>query len=734
MKKGIHMKIGDYQIEKLLIAKDNVSTYVVSDHDQKICLLRKVNKQAEMDFINNAWFQIYEDYQLNVTNFNYLPKPLVISTYENEAFTVFPHERGGVLLHDVRYLNLTQMEQLLEAVRHLHKKGFIHGDIDENNILLRENGDLLLFGAGEKKISPSSQPLKKQDDYDAIFSIMKRYTQLDKNKLQDGQAPTSLEQLQDLLQTAERKPGLEEKETESYTNHRGSVPELLDEESRGRNLSKQKAPKSKKKSWMIGVGFVLLLFAVVILVVSTGSKEEPGLAIVSSKTTETTKAKEMITTEKPLEKDESKPPELNLQQFTALFPNWQFIKQETIKIGASYYAILGIGQKGTEGEFGKSKVAVIHYASANQLWSAVWESPEYEVDSGNEVESYMGDLIVLNPQDQKKALIEFSVDQYRYSEQKAFTVNEEGMGEIVWEGNGYDVVKKDDLISVFDLGETQLALRNNKLEVKSIGRSEVAPANAVKAHFKINLNGKVVPTESGEIHLKVGEILSFIPDNDETKHYFDEGNIQIYTNIGNPGPVNSSNAELVRGGNAIEFTEEGTFEVLLDYYNEEQSFTSIEDLPATFFVHVGETKSTVNSSMGNSNQRQFEIKSPDGIYSLFVPNEWKGRFVIKNLTNDDGLPSLSVSLKTANPDYQDSAWLFSIELYKQETWDRDRDSDDPDSMGLISRIATKNGIVYSWIAPSDNALAGTNSKDEQDMIHFENDVLRNVIDTFRFND
>jgi serine/threonine protein kinase len=571
-KRGNRLKIGDYQIEKSLTTNQDISFFIVSDSDKKTFMLRKLNRKYS-ELTSNAWFQCYEAYQLNITNFKYIPKALVIRADENEVYTMFPHE-NGTLLSEVRKLSLNQVEQLIEAVRHLHKKGFVHGSIDENNIWIRENGDLQLFGAGEKKVLSPSAQLNKQEDYQLIFSIIKRFTNI---KVKDGQVPNTLEGLLDLIQTSQINSGLVEKEIESNIVNRAGVPELLADSNDDKKESNSKSAK-KSKWWLIWFGFVLLLVGFVTFIVNLDHSP-----------IQTTKA-ENNPTKIETEKVESKPPEIDLQQFSALFPNWQFVKQENVKISDSYYTILGIGREATDDEImGKAKVAVLHYNAETNEWSKVWETEEYECDS-TEVESYL-EMLTLNPHEQKTALLVFGTNQYRSGyETYAVEVNGEGKGKVVWQGNGDNLVKKGDFIHVYDLGETQITLTNNKIKVKSIGRSEVAPENAVKAHFTLNQDGFVVPTKSRTITVKVGQVLSFIPDNDESKRLFDEGEIMLFTNMGNSGPVGTSNSESISGGNAIEFTEEGTFEFLLDYYDE-QTGNNLDNPQPTFIVYVGDTNS-----------------------------------------------------------------------------------------------------------------------------------------------
>ncbi|MEH7415770.1 hypothetical protein V7266_10860 [Neobacillus drentensis] len=592
------MKIGDYKVEKLLSTNDDLSFLIVRDSGQKTFMLRKLNRPASDD----AWFECYEDYQLNITNFKYLPKPLVVSTHENKVYTTFPYE-DGTILSEGKQLSQEQMEQLIEAVSHLHKKGFIHGSIDENHIWIRETGDVQLFGAGEKKVLTPSAPVPKQADYDSIFSIIKRLTTIE---VKDGLIPTSLEQLLDLLQTVQIKPSLVEKET---IDNRAAVPEVF-VDSRAQ-VPEEKIPRKRRKWWMIGGGIALLLFAVITVSYFSNDSSIQTTKAEKSPTTQMTNAEKSPTAQttnaekspaKAVEREETKPPKIDLTQFAALFPNWQFIKQETVKINRTYYTILGIGLKGTDGEMGKAKVVVLDYNAEADKWSKKWESQEYEVDSSAEMESYL-DMLLLNPQDQKKALLVFGTYQYRAGyDVYALEVDEEGNGKIAWEDNGYTLKKKDDSILVSQLGETYLTLSNNQLNVKEVGRSDAGPANAVKAHFILNKNGLVVPTGDRNINLKVGEVLSFIPDNDETKRQFDKGEISLYTNMGNSGSVNTSNAEMISGGNSVEFTEMGTFEFLLDYYDEE-SGSYLDNPPATFVVQVGDGNA-------DSQQNTSEISTP----------------------------------------------------------------------------------------------------------------------------
>lgn len=284
-------------------------------------------------------------------------------------------------------------------------------------------------------------------------------------------------------------------------------------------------------------------------------------------------------------------PRFTSEEFSHLYPDWQLIKQETIQFhDLTSYKLLGIGKKTSDG-YGKMKIVVVANTGQTDQWQEVWSSKEYNGDASIEVPNYIDHFLLLNPVNQQRALLVFERIHSGSSGMKdihAIEINREGHGKGVWEDSGFDLEKKGSHIVVHDLGETHLSLENDKVKVKQIPRSEVGPADAVSASFVISKRGMILPEKNQNIYVTVGQTLTFIPKDKETKKQFDEGNIHIYTNLWNDGhhQVTTSNANLIRYGNAFEFRKEGTFQFILEYINGQY----VDKTPVTFTVRVGKNQ------------------------------------------------------------------------------------------------------------------------------------------------
>ncbi len=274
------------------------------------------------------------------------------------------------------------------------------------------------------------------------------------------------------------------------------------------------------------------------------------------------------------------------EEFSNGYPDWQLIKQETIQFYDSSYTLLGIGKKTPDG-YGKMKIVVVSNTGQTDQWQEIWSSKEYDADAPIDVPNYIDRFLLLNPANQQKALLVFERIQSGSSGMKdihAIEMNKAGQGKVVWKGSGYDLEKKGGHIIVHDLGETHLLLENNKVKVKQIPRSEVGPADAVAGGFLIDKRGMILPEKNQDIYVAVGQSLTFIPKNKETKKQFDKGHIHIYTNLWNDGlhKVTTSNANLIRYGNPFEFKKEGTYQFILEYINGQY----VGQTPVTFTVRV----------------------------------------------------------------------------------------------------------------------------------------------------
>ena len=169
------MNIEGYQVERKLAVTDDISTYIAQDCIGNQYFMRMINKKSLSQEVMFLWFQYYDMYKTCIANYKFLPRVISISTYKNTVYTLFSYERGE-FLQDVNQLSSSQDGQLLDAVSHIHRKGLIHGNISPENIWIRENGKILLFGALEKYIFyPEKQEIISiQDDSDQVNKLLKQ--------------------------------------------------------------------------------------------------------------------------------------------------------------------------------------------------------------------------------------------------------------------------------------------------------------------------------------------------------------------------------------------------------------------------------------------------------------------------------------------------------------------------------------------------------------------------------
>ncbi|MEH7097798.1 RDD family protein [Neobacillus vireti] len=239
------MIIAPLQQQKKLYEDTNLSVYEVSSEEsnkpQMMRLFRGVTLSEEK---LDLWFSNYDDYQMTVTNYKNLPRVISVN-YENDnqAYALLEFEKGRSLAEKAAMSN-DELEQLLEAVDHLHRKNFVHGSIKAENIWITDQGKVLLFGAGEWKAFglPFSN---KEKDVEQLADVVKKYALIHKERLLRLQKGVqSLNQLRDIIfsdETGERVKG-----TVIEKNLKGSLVEKPYEESTEKNL-KPNDQKLKQK-------------------------------------------------------------------------------------------------------------------------------------------------------------------------------------------------------------------------------------------------------------------------------------------------------------------------------------------------------------------------------------------------------------------------------------------------------------------------------------------------------
>lgn len=361
------------------------------------------------------------------------------------------------------------------------------------------------------------------------------------------------------------------------STQRGGSSDTVQRENR---TQRSKQPKDKRKihKWLIAVGATLILILAGVAV---------GMALNNANGE---KSKQAAT--EPKEEENVKPPSISQEDVATLFRDWQLIKQEIVNIDGTYYTVLAIGQNEVEYEE-TVKIATLAYekSAEDNKWRSVWESEEYFADPIINLDNYIGDFYVLNPKNTSLALVVFNIMHAgtgRSYDTQAFQIDQEGMGKVAWSGYGSYIEEKKGYIEVMVHGAVQLAVEKDNVKITEIPRSEVGSKKALKVEFTLGSNGLVAPVKDKEIYVKKGQPITFVPGDNKTKNLFDKGNISIYYSNTEYGPVTTANANLVYAGNEFAFTDEGTYEFLLDYYREGGTYNLTP--PYTFKVHVGDGK------------------------------------------------------------------------------------------------------------------------------------------------
>ena len=374
----------------------------------------------------------------------------------------------------------------------------------------------------------------------------------------------------------------------------------VEPESQLSRISRKKRPHGRRnhtRKWLIGAGalFVLLLAAMAgFFLLNDGDKDQASTA--------------------GQEETEVEPPKMTQSDVSALFPGWKMIQQEMICLKGAYYHVLAVAKN--EGESGGTvKIATVDYdgKSEDNEWEIVWESEEYTADPIVNMENYIHEFHVLNPENASKALVGFNIfhaGTARTYATSVISIDQKGLGTEIWEGNGSTLGKKDDYIEVMVLGAVRFNIEEDIVKITEIPRSEVGSADALKVEFILDADGLVAPADDEEIHVKVGQPFTFIPVDQKTKTLFDEGEIYIYFSSMELGSVAAANANLIYAGNEFVFTEEGSYGFLL-HYPEGNPYTP----PYTFIVHVGDgdgsgERPAVNEEAADGASASEKIEAP----------------------------------------------------------------------------------------------------------------------------
>lgn len=232
------MVINGYEITKRFFTKKSISFFeAVHTESNQPYIFRLLDGEELGESAIEAWYDLYDSYQLTVTNFQHLPQVHKIDSKGNKVYTIFTHHAGKPL-EDAGKLKREQAEQLLEAVWHLHKKNMIHGAIVPENIHITPEEKVILYGAGEWKGKRSKVIPKAADDVAQLAEIFRKY-----GIVQSTAQPVTIEQLQEMVRM-EVIPGLVEKENPKPESV-AKPPAAVEKEDHSHSESKQEVVQPK---------------------------------------------------------------------------------------------------------------------------------------------------------------------------------------------------------------------------------------------------------------------------------------------------------------------------------------------------------------------------------------------------------------------------------------------------------------------------------------------------------
>lgn len=214
------LRIEGYEIiKRISVTEQVVTAYIVTKKDNgQQYMLRLAEFLNSKGTNQEFWYEKYEEYQLKISNFKYLPRVSTIAMQdENRLFTILDYEEGTTL-QAKGLLGLNEIEQLVDAIRHLHSQKFVHGSISVENIwITNKNNRIILYGAGEYKAFHNGQDLLEANDIKHLVQIIREYSNLDIQTLEklEFMSPQTVNEILNILEDAKeekKKPGLVEQQ------------------------------------------------------------------------------------------------------------------------------------------------------------------------------------------------------------------------------------------------------------------------------------------------------------------------------------------------------------------------------------------------------------------------------------------------------------------------------------------------------------------------------------------
>ncbi len=189
------MKIEGYDIKRELFSFENVTVYeVIKQSDGKKFQLRVMKLiNGEDRASEDRWYHQYEDYQLNINNYKYLPRVSTIATQDQLFVYALLESEAGQTLKEKGSIEIHEVEHLIDALRHLHAQRFVHGFICPENIWMSDEGKrTVLYGAGEYKAISNSYDPKQSSDITQLVDIISDYSTVNEEIIEKLKAKSNL--------------------------------------------------------------------------------------------------------------------------------------------------------------------------------------------------------------------------------------------------------------------------------------------------------------------------------------------------------------------------------------------------------------------------------------------------------------------------------------------------------------------------------------------------------------
>ncbi|MEY2193043.1 hypothetical protein AB7942_09905 [Neobacillus sp. BF23-41] len=446
--------INQFKIIKELYTGEQLTVYQVEDpKDGESGILRLIHQLP----LRDEWNQLYREYEAKITNYKHLPAVKVLDVWDRKPFVVMEGNEGNFLEKE-QMLTGKQIDQFIDAVVHLHQHGIHHGKINRFNIWIKENGEITLYGAGERTVFQPERKITIQDDLKQVLSILKNHSSLAESHF-EGISFDNIEELQGwiLRKLAIPKPGLVNLGESSKTVFKSAIHEKNKREEPELVTPAHAPPKEKLKS---GALFIGVAVAVLLIIVIFSINFLKGGAEKNSIQASEGKQETAVEKDKPKAKAAEKKDQVDLSQFTQVVPSWEPIKHASIKLAGHEYTLVAAAQK-QENSSGKVKVFVLSQGKK------VGESPEYKGSNSPEPTSYIDSFLTITSENGQKGLLVFGLPGgLGISEVIALEVQASGSAKQVWSDYGTEIKQSKDVISVTGTELSNLSLKNNKFTLE----------------------------------------------------------------------------------------------------------------------------------------------------------------------------------------------------------------------------------------------------------------------------